>query len=157
MPEITIRRARPEDAEVIARNNRAMAKETENMTLDGKTLQTGVNEALTNPRRGFYLLAEKAGRVVGQTLITFEWSDWRNADFWWIQSVYVDPDERRSGVFKTLYRHVLQEAKKDPTVCGLRLYVHRENRRAQSAYLSLGMDHAHYEMFEKDCSGSYGY
>ncbi|MFC1654703.1 GNAT family N-acetyltransferase [Myxococcota bacterium] len=102
MPAISIRRARPEDAEVIAANNRAMAKETEDKHLDEKTLQTGVNEALSNPQRGFYLLAEKDGRVVGQTLITSEWSDWRNADFWWIQSVYVDPKERKSGVFRTL-------------------------------------------------------
>jgi GNAT superfamily N-acetyltransferase len=150
MPDINIRRARPQDAEIIAKNNTAMAKETEDKHLDQKTLKTGVDEALSNPQHGFYLLAEKAGRVVGQTLITFEWSDWRNSDFWWIQSVYVDPDERKSGVFRALYEHVLKEAEADPKVCGLRLYVHRENRRAQSVYLSLGMDHAHYEMFEVD-------
>jgi GNAT superfamily N-acetyltransferase len=150
MTDITIRRARPQDAEIIAKNNTAMAKETEDKHLDQKTLKTGVEEALNNPQRGFYLLAEKSGRVVGQTLITFEWSDWRNADFWWIQSVYVDPDERKSGVFKTIYLHVLKDAEADPKVCGLRLYVHRDNRKAQSVYLSLGMDHAQYEMFEVD-------
>ena len=148
MPEISIRRAHPADAEVIAANNRAMAKETENKDLDQSTLIPGVNEALSNPQRGFYLLAEKDGRVVGQTLITPEWSDWRNADFWWIQSVYVDPAQRKSGVFRTLYEHVRREAEENPAVCGLRLYVHRDNRKAQSVYLSLGMDHAHYEMFE---------
>jgi GNAT superfamily N-acetyltransferase len=147
---ITIRRARMEDTETIAANNTAMAKETEDKHLDQQTVQTGVNEALKKPQRGFYLLAEKAGRVVGQTLITCEWSDWRNADFWWFQSVYVGPDERKSGVFRALYEHVLKEAEADPKVCGLRLYVHRENKKAQSVYLSLGMDHAHYEMFEVD-------
>ncbi len=152
MPEIKIRRARPEDARVIAKHNRAMALETEDKHLNENTVQTGVEEALGNPHHGFYLLAEKAGRVVGQTLITFEWSDWRNADLWWLQSVYVDPNERASGVFKALYQHVLEEAEKDPKVCGLRLYVHRENRRARSVYLSLGMDHAQYEMFEVDFS-----
>jgi GNAT superfamily N-acetyltransferase len=152
MPEIQIRRARPQDAATIARNNRAMARETEDKHLDEDTVQTGVEEALENPHRGFYLLAEKSGRVVGQTLITFEWSDWRNADFWWLQSVYVDPNERKSGIFKALYRHVLEEAEKDPKVCGLRLYVHRENRRARSVYLSLGLDQAQYEMFEVDFS-----
>jgi GNAT superfamily N-acetyltransferase len=145
---ITIRRARPDDAKAIAKNNTAMAKETEDKHLDQETLKSGVKEAMSNPQRGFYLLAEKAGRVVGQTLITSEWSDWRNADFWWIQSVYVEPAERKSGVFRSLYQHVLEEAQQDPRVCGLRLYVHRENRKAQSVYLSLGMDHAHYEMFE---------
>ena len=136
MPAISIRRARPADAETIAANNRAMAKETEDKQLDQSTLIPGVNEALSNPQRGFYLLAEKDGRVVGQTLITLEWSDWRNADFWWIQSVYVDPSE----------------AEEDPKVCGLRLYVHRDNQRAQSVYRSLGMNPAHYEMFEVDFS-----
>jgi L-amino acid N-acyltransferase YncA len=153
MPEIRIRRARAQDAATIARNNRAMARETEDRHLDEDTVQTGVNEALASSRHGFYLLAERSGRVVGQTLITFEWSDWRNADFWWLQSVYVDPNERKSGVFKALYRQVLKEAEKDPKVCGLRLYVHRENRRARSVYLSLGMDQAQYEMFEVNFSG----
>ena len=153
MPEITIRPARPEDAEVIARNNTAMARETEDKHIAREPLKSGVKEAMSNPRRGFYLLAEKAGRVVGQTFITSEWSDWRNADFWWFQSVYVDPAERKTGVFRSLYEHVLKEAQANPKVCGLRLYVYRENRKAQSVYLSLGMDHAHYEMFEVDFSG----
>jgi len=157
MPEITIRRAHPQDAEVIAKNNTAMAKETEDKHLDQDTVRSGVNQALSNPHRGFYLLAEKSGRVVGQTLITPEWSDWRNADFWWIQSVYVDPKERKTGVFRTLYQHVLKEAEQDTQVCGLRLYVHRDNRRAQSVYRSLGMDRAQYEMFEVDFSRSDGY
>jgi GNAT superfamily N-acetyltransferase len=152
MPEISIRLAHPEDVPVIVENNRALARETENKDLDRSTLQTGVNEVFENPQRGFYLLAEQDGRVVGQTLITFEWSDWRNADFWWFQSVYVDPNERKSGIFRALYRHVLSEAEQNPKVCGLRLYVHRDNRQAQSVYLSLGMDPAHYQMFEKDFS-----
>lgn len=150
MPEISIRRARPADAQVIVKNNRAMAQETENKDLNQSTVQTGVQEVQQNPQRGFYLLAEKAGRVVGQTLITFEWSDWRNGDFWWIQSVYVDPNERKSGVFRALYQHVHQEAENRPDVCGLRLYVHRDNQRAQSVYRSLGMNPAHYHLFEKD-------
>ena len=148
MPGITIRRALPEDAGIIAKNNTAMAKETEDKHLDQDTVRSGVNQALSNPHRGFYLMAEKSGRVVGQTLITSEWSDWRNADFWWIQSVYVDPKERQTGVFSALYQQVLKEAQADPQVCGLRLYVHRKNPKAQSVYLSLGMNHAHYEMFE---------
>ena len=152
MPEISIRRSRPEDANVIVKNNRAMAQETEDKHLDEQILKTGVNEVLKNQQRGFYLLAEKDGQVVGQTLITPEWSDWRNSDFWWIQSVYVDPNERKSGVFRALYQHVHQEAKNRPDVCGLRLYVHRDNQQAQSVYRSLGMNPAHYQMFEKDFS-----
>lgn len=150
MPEISIRRARPEDAATIAKNNTAMAQETENKKLDQPTLQTGVDEALNNPQRGFYLLAEKDGRVVGQTLITYEWSDWRNGNFWWIQSVYVDPAERKSGVFRALYEHVLRTAEERPDIIGLRLYVHRDNQRAHEVYRSLGMNPAHYNMFEKD-------
>jgi len=150
MPEITIRYAVPKDAPVIVQNNRAMAQETENKRLDQPTVETGVSEVFRNRQNGFYLLAEKDGRVVGQTLITYEWSDWRNGNFWWIQSVYVDPAERKTGVFRALYEHVLHAAEERPDIIGLRLYVHRDNQKAHEVYRSLGMNPAHYNMFEKD-------
>lgn len=150
MPRLEVRRATPADRDVIAAYNAAMAHETEHLTLDAERLRAGVSAVLADPARGFYLVAEQGGLVVGQMMITYEWSDWRNAVFWWIQSVYVHPEHRREGVFKALYSYVEQAARQDPGVCGLRLYVERENQRARAVYARLGMRHAPYEMFELD-------
>jgi GNAT superfamily N-acetyltransferase len=110
----------------------------------------GVDAVLRDPTLGFYLLAESEGRIVGQLQITFEWSNWRNAFFWWIQSVYVTPEVRRQGVFRMLYGHVSEMAKNREDVLGLRLYVHEENRAAIEVYLRLGMKHPGYRMLEID-------
>lgn len=150
MTETTIRRAAAADAEVIAANNRAMALETEGKALDPVVSQRGVAAALADPRKGFYLLAERAGRVVGQLMVTYEWSDWRDGTFWWIQSVYVAPEARRSGVYRVLYDHLLAVARGSAGVCGIRLYVESANARAQETYAALGMQRAHYEIFEVD-------
>jgi ribosomal protein S18 acetylase RimI-like enzyme len=108
-----------------------------------------VRGLLEQPAAGFYLLAESAPRIVGSLLVTKEWSDWRNGDFWWIQSVYVHPDFRRQGVYKRLYLHVQELAAQDPKVCGFRLYVERENARAQATYRALGMQETRYLVFEE--------
>lgn len=101
---------------------------------------------------GVYYLAEQDGRVVGQLLITFEFSDWRDGLFWWIQSVYVHPSARRGGVYRALHRHVEQEARKSGTACGLRLYVDKRNTRAQQVYRSLGLVPTEYDLYEADWS-----
>jgi len=149
-PAPALRRADPADAAVVAANNRAMAVETEDVALDPLRVAAGVAAVLADPAKGFYLLAELGGRVVGQLLVTFEWSDWRNGTFWWIQSVYVDPAVRRRGVYRALYDHVLESARAAPDVCGLRLYVHHDNARAAATYAALGMERAPYEVFEVD-------
>jgi ribosomal protein S18 acetylase RimI-like enzyme len=148
---IRIRPATPVDAAVIASFNAAMALETEHKSLDPSILRAGVGRAIAQPDAARYFLAEIAGHVVGQLMITFEWSDWRNADFWWIQSVYVHPDFRAKGVFKALYRHVEQLARQ-AKACGLRLYVERDNANAQEVYRRLGMENAGYFVFETDWS-----
>lgn len=148
MTEITIRRARPEDAETIAEYNRRLAWESECTRLDGAVLLAGVRAGLDDPHKGFYTVAEIGGEVVGQTLVTFEWSDWRNGWFWWIQSVYVREDARRSGVFRSLYRHIESEAIDDPTVIGMRLYFEEDNERAKRTYRSLGMAETNYGLLE---------
>jgi ribosomal protein S18 acetylase RimI-like enzyme len=145
----TVRRARPEDAAAIAGYNAAMALETENLELDRERLLAGVRRVLADAAKGFYLVAEDSGRVAGQLMITYEWSDWRNADFWWIQSVYVHPEARRGGVFAALYAEAERLAR-DTGACGLRLYVERDNERAQRIYESKGMARTAYEMFEID-------
>ena len=99
-------------------------------------------------------MAEIDGRVVGQLMITYEWSDWRNGVFWWIQSVYVLPEARRLGVFSELYAHLERLAKATPGVCGLRLYVEHANERAQATYRRCGMVDAGYRVMEVDYSGA---
>jgi GNAT superfamily N-acetyltransferase len=147
---LQIRRATLADAEQIADHNAAMARETENVQLDPQRLRLGVDAVLNDPAKGFYTVAEAEGRAVGQMMVTFEWSDWRNATFWWVQSVYVEPAYRRRGVYRRLYEHVLAEAKSRNDVCGVRLYVDKDNRAAQQVYQRLGLNPAHYTMYEVD-------
>lgn len=148
MAELTLRRANPADAATIAEFNRRLAWESERITLDADTLLAGVTAGLADPHKGFYTVAERDGEIVGQTLVTFEWSDWRNGWFWWIQSVYVREDARRGGVFRSLYKYLERLASEDPTVIGLRLYVEANNDRAKSTYRSLGMTDTTYGLLE---------
>ncbi|OOG49799.1 GNAT family N-acetyltransferase [Rhodanobacter sp. C01] len=127
--------------------NAAMAWETEQKRLDSAVLERGVRGVFEQPRRGFYLVAEREGTAVGSLLVTYEWSDWRCGDFWWIQSVYVSPGARRGGVFRALYADVAQRAVEAAAV-GLRLYVETGNRHAQATYEGLGMQRCHYWMYE---------
>lgn len=145
-----IRLARLTDAPVIAEFNARLAHETEGRRLDARRLRLGVRRLLRDANKGIYFLAEQEGAVVGQLLITFEWSDWRNGYFWWIQSVYVLPEFRGQGVFRALYGHVAKRARARRDVCGLRLYVDQENRRAQRIYQQLGLKAARYKLLELD-------
>ncbi len=146
---ISIRRATAIDVDTLVQFNLAMAAETESKTLDETVLRAGIVSVLNESRRGFYLVAQDAYNVVACLMITYEWSDWRNGDWWWIQSVYVHPDYRRSGIFRSLYAEIEHTARAQPGVVGLRLYVERDNRRAQETYAVLGMHAAHYAMWER--------
>ncbi len=148
--KIVIRPARAADAAVIAEHNRAMAAETEGLQLEAAVAAEGVKAVLEDPGKGFYTVAEAGGRLIGQMMITFEWSDWRNGVFWWIQSVYVQPEFRGRGVFGELYRHILALARADRTVCGVRLYVEAGNDRARRVYEHLGMRRTSYGIYEVD-------
>jgi ribosomal protein S18 acetylase RimI-like enzyme len=150
MPSLEIRRATTNDWELIAAHNAAMAFETEGKRLQPETLRPGTQALLRDERKGFYLLAESDGHVVGQLMVTYEWSDWRNGDFWWIQSVYVRPEARRQGAYRSLYEHLFNEAKQRPDVVGVRLYVAKSNATAQAAYRALGMGESEYDLFEVD-------
>jgi len=151
---VTVRSAEARDLDFIARGNAAMALETEHRSLDELTVRGGVQAAFADAARGRYFVAELDGRVVGQLMITYEWSDWRNGAFWWIQSVYVLPEARRHGVFRALYAHVAGLAQSTPEVCGLRLYVEFDNDRAQATYRRCGMVDAGYRVMEADYSGA---
>ena len=146
--DIQIRRARASDAGFIVESNVAMAKETEGMALDEDVVRPGVAAVLADDALGFYLVAEIDGRPTAQLMVTYEWSDWRNGLWWWIQSVYVLPEFRRQGVYRALHRHVADVARQTGGVCGLRLYVEQENTTAQQVYQSLDMHHTRYHMYE---------
>lgn len=144
-----IRSACTDDISDIAQFNIAMAQETEERQLDPETIQSGVSGVIQNHAHGFYLIAERDQVAVGSLLITFEWSDWRNGTLWWIQSVYVKPEHRRTGVFKALYDAVIARAQAAKSVRGIRLYVEQENLDAQSVYQKLSMQKTPYQMFER--------
>ncbi|HUD47938.1 MAG TPA: GNAT family N-acetyltransferase [Candidatus Baltobacteraceae bacterium] len=138
-----------DDLAVMAQFNIALASESESLELEPARVRAGVEALLRDPAKGTYFVAASGAEVVGQLLITHEWSDWRNGDFWWLQSVYVRPDFRRRGVFKALFDFVQAKASGAPDVCGLRLYMEENNSRAREAYGSLGMSETHYRVFER--------
>lgn len=144
----TVRAATRADLDVLVEWNAAMAWETEQKRLDRAVLARGVAAVFDDPRRGFYLVAEHAGERAGSLLVTYEWSDWRCGDWWWIQSVYVAEPHRRAGVFKAMYAEVDRRARMSAGVVGLRLYVEWENARAQRTYEVLGMQKAHYHLYQ---------
>ncbi len=145
---LRIRDARGGDLEFIIRANSGLAMESEGVALDLALLRPGVAAVFEDPTRGRYFIAESGNWPVGQMMLTFEWSDWRNGVFWWIQSVFVEPSHRQNGVFSALYRHVSELAAASPEVCGLRLYVDRSNSRARSIYRHLGLYESNYEVME---------
>lgn len=146
---IRIRLAQPTDAFEIARFNDAMAMETESRNLAETTVHAGVEAVFSSNDKGFYVVAEHRGDVVGALMVTYEWSDWRNGYFWWIQSVYVEPDSRRRGIYRLLYEFVVERARSAGNVYGFRLYVERDNEIAQKVYASLGMHETDYLMYEQ--------
>lgn len=145
-----IREARSEDADVLVDFNIKMARETEQKTLDPKVIQKGIMKLFKEPDLGFYTVVEVDGEIAGALMITAEWSDWRNGLFWWIQSVYILPEFRRQGIFASLYKHIRNRARQDPAICGLRLYVEKENKRAQRTYLKVGMQETDYRVYEEE-------
>jgi ribosomal protein S18 acetylase RimI-like enzyme len=135
-----IRDAQPRDTTAIVDHNLAMARETEHKELDRATLTRGVERLLKDPRLGrYFVMVDGADALLGQLMITTEWSDWRDGHFWWIQSVYVIESARRRGVYRALHEHVLAEAERAGDVVGVRLYVEPDNARAQATYRQLGM------------------
>lgn len=153
---INVRDAVLDDAAVIADFNLRLAWESEGKRLDPATVERGVGLALTKPEMCRYFVAEIEGRVVGQTMITFEWSDWRAGVFWWIQSVYVSAEHRRAGVFRALFEHIRQLAQTGSDTCGLRLYVEEHNTAALATYQRLGMSPSGHLLFELDWSSRPG-
>lgn len=150
--EFSIRLGESIDTTALVSFNQSMARETESKELDLSVLTAGVENLLKNKQHGFYVVAEVVGTadrdVVGSLMVTYEWSDWRNGLFWWIQSVYIKPEFRRRSIYRRLYEFVKVKAAAQG-VCGFRLYVEKENRIAQQTYEQLGMTESHYVMYEE--------
>ena len=153
---VRVRETKPSDRDVLVDFARAMAHETEGKQLELETVRAGVAAFLADPARGRAFVVESGGEAVATLYLTFEWSDWRNGFFWWIQSVYVRPAERRRGHYHRLHDHVRSLATQAGNVCGLRLYVERENRSAQATYRGLGMHQTDYLLYEEPIGASAG-
>jgi ribosomal protein S18 acetylase RimI-like enzyme len=143
-----IRNAKPKDIEIIAEYNIKMALETENKYLDKEIIIAGVSSIINDSSKGMYWVMEMNKIIIGQLMVTYEWSDWRNGMMWWIQSVYVPKEQRRQGVYSQMYNNLLELAQLDSECCGIRLYVEKENKKAQKTYKKLGMKNAGYEIME---------
>lgn len=144
---ISIRKATPSDAPSIIDFQKKMAMETEGIELASETVMSGVNGVFHDQSRGQYYVAEEHGKIIASLLITYEWSDWRNCNVWWFQSVFVIPEYRRKGIFRKMYNHIRQMAE-EQDIAGLRLYVETKNSPAQKTYEALGMTSGHYSFYE---------
>ena len=146
---MNIRLAAIEDTDSLVEFNQKMALETEGKLLDTAVLHSGVAAVFSDEKKGFYVVAEDGNKIAGGLMVTYEWSDWRNAWFWWIQSVYILPEYRGKAIYSRLYEFVKASAAKTGKVCGFRLYVEKENTHAQRVYEKVGMDASHYLMYEE--------
>jgi GNAT superfamily N-acetyltransferase len=149
MSDYEIRPARPDDWPTIVNFNCRLAEETEGLHLDPVMLERGVRAALNDPGKARYYVADAGNQLLGQLMHTWEWSDWRNGQFWWLQSVYVRPEARRQGVFRRLFEHVHDLARNSPDVVGIRLYVEHGNQPAHDVYRRLGLKPGGYEVLEE--------
>lgn len=154
MDDYEIRPAKLDDVSAIVDFNRRLAIETEDKVLELETLERGVRAGILDASRARYFVAEQDREVVGQVMLTLEWSDWRNGEVWWFQSVYVHPEHRRRGVFRKLFEHVRRTAESTPGVVGLRLYVENENEIAQQTYRELGLVEGGYRVMERFFDGT---
>ena len=148
MDKLIIRKATLPEADLIKGFQIAMALETENITLAGDTVMSGVRAVFDDPQKGAYYVAGSNGHIIACMLTTYEWSDWRNGTFIWLQSVYVKPEWRSKGVFRKMYDHIRQLVEENEQYKGIRLYVFHTNTKARTVYRTLGMEDQHYRMFE---------
>ena len=146
--DLHIRNGLPADVETITEFNRRLASETEEIALHMPTLRSGVERVLADPSLGRYFVALSGDRIVGQLMITYEWSDWRDGFIWWLQSVYVEREARRQGVFRRLFEHVVDLSSREGAL-GTRLYVENANDIARETYERLGFVDASYRVLER--------
>ncbi len=149
MSKVSVRKASVEDLDTIMSFNVALARESEGLELDQAILRQGVQSLLLDSSKGQYFLAESEGQLVGQMMYTSEWSDWRNGNWMWIQSVYINPSFRKQGLFRILLATLQDIADRSPDVVGLRLYVDKDNQSAMRCYERCDFDYASYQIMYK--------
>lgn len=147
---MNIRIAHRDDTDALVEFNHAMALETEGKMLDREILRPGVEAVFSDHDKGFYVVATDGDAIVGGLMITYEWSDWRNAWFWWIQSVFIKPEARGKHLYSRMYEFVKERAVDAGHVCGFRLYVESDNEHALKVYDAVGMHESHYLMYEEE-------
>ena len=148
MNQPLVRLATRDDVKSIVDFNRSMAMETENISLDKAVITQGVEAIFDNSKHGFYIVCELEDKVRACLMISYEWSDWRNGLFWWIQSVFVQKEFRQQGLYKSMYDFIKTKADLSEGIAGIRLYVDQNNTKAQSVYTKLGMIKSNYQLFE---------
>ena len=142
-----IRNADIKDSKSIVENNLKLAKESENRIISYRTVLDGVRRVLSDGQKGFYLVAEENNEIIGQMMITYEWSDWQNRNIWWLQSVYINISWRKKGVFKQLLKNIKERALEN-NVDTLRLYVHSNNIEAKQVYHQVKMIKKSYDFYQ---------
>ena len=148
------RSADTSDIDRIAQFNCCLARETEGKELDYAIVRRGVLRGMQLAAEVRYFVVEADGEaetdaaVIGQLMLTREWSDWRDGWMVWLQSVYVAPAWRGKGVFRKLFAHAIEAASIDGDVVSVRLYVERGNQAANVSYRKMGFADAGYDVLE---------
>ncbi|HLF17111.1 MAG TPA: GNAT family N-acetyltransferase [Candidatus Thermoplasmatota archaeon] len=145
---MAVRPARPSDLEPLVAATLGMAKDSEGLVLDPEEARRGVAAVLKDSGKGAFFVLEEGGRVVASLFVTFEWSDWHDAWYWWLQSVHVVPGRRGEGLFRRLYEGVREAARRQGDVRSVRLYVEGHNEAGLRAYRGLGMKETEYRVFD---------
>jgi len=145
---VFIRVAKQDDVAVITEFNCRLALETENRILDRMTVDAGVRRGLELGDEVQYFVAEDESGVIGQIMLTREWSDWRNGWMIWLQSVYVASEKRGAGVFRLLFERSVELARLRCDAVCVRLYVEHENEAATATYHRLGFRDSGYLVME---------
>ena len=142
-----IRNAKIEEAELIAKYNREAAVEAGNNPLNYDKSIKWVKYIIKNPNSWFFLVFEKEEKVVSILLVTFEWSDWRNGNWYLIQSVFTLPEYRKQWCFKALLKKVKNISSEDINSCWLKLEVRNDNLRAQTVYKNIWFNDSEHQVF----------
>jgi GNAT superfamily N-acetyltransferase len=144
-----LRRATSSDLETIVGFTLEEAREAECLDKDADDVRRGVSAGLEDPSVAIYWVAEsRDGETVASTSVIREWSNFNGGYYWWVQSMYIAPEHRGSGLVDLLLDKVAEEAR-DAGAIDLRLYAHGSNARALEAYRRCGFDETPYVIMRR--------
>jgi len=145
-----IRRAGLSDLEQLVEFTLSEAKEAEGRGQDKERARLGILAALEDESVAAYWVIETAAdEIVGNISVVKEWSNWSAGYYWWIQSLYIQPEHRGRGLMERLIQTVKESAREGQAL-GLRLYVHKDNNRAIKAYIRCGFADSDYRIMRID-------